>query len=90
MNKIYILFPTVSTRIFLIKFKILFVLSGQTLMQGCIKFLTPTPGGGVIKSFGEEFQVVKMGRDFKGFWGKYHVEKRVRRSNIICSVTLRM
>ena len=39
-----------------------------TCMQGCIKFL-------IIKSYGEEFQVVKRGREFKGFWEEYHVEK---------------
>ena len=48
----------------------------QTLIQGCIKFLIPHPWGGeFIKSFGEEFQVVKRGREFKGFWEEYHVEK---------------
>ena len=41
-----------------------------------------------IKSFGEEFQVVKRGRE--GFWEEYHVEKRVRGSNIICFITLRL
>ena len=61
--------------------------------QGCIKFLIPHPctgGGGFIKSFGEEFQVVKRGREFKGFWGEFHVEKRVEGSSIIYSIILRL
>ena len=48
----------------------------------------PLGGGEFIKSFGEEFQVVKRGREFKGFWEEYHVEKRVRGNNIICSIVL--
>ena len=37
----------------------------------------PPPGGGgkFIKTFGEEFQVVKSGREFKGFLEEYHVLK---------------
>ena len=60
-------------------------------MLGCIEFLIPPgpEGGKFVKSFGEEFQVVKRGREFKGFWEEYHVEKRVRGSNIICSIILR-
>ena len=51
--------------------------------QGCIKFLTPSLGGKFIKSFWEEFQVVKRRREFNGFWEEYHVEKRVRGRNIM-------
>ena len=29
----------------------------------------------VIQFFAEEFQVVKRGREFKGFWEEYHVGK---------------
>ena len=59
--------------------------------QGCIKFLIPHPWGwgNFIKSYGEEFQAVKRGRESKGFWEEYHVEKKVRGSNIICSIILR-
>ena len=59
--------------------------------QGCIKFLIPDNWGEeFIKSFGlgEEFQVVKRGRENKGFWEEYHAEKRVRGSNIICSIII--
>ena len=42
------------------------------------------------KSFGEEFQVVKRGREFKGFLKEYHVEKKARGSNIICSMILKL
>ena len=42
-------------------------------------------GGEFIQSFGEEFKVVK-----NSFWVEYHVEKRLRRSNIICSIILRL
>ena len=33
---------------------------------------------------------MKRGRESKGFWVEYHVEKRVRGSNIICSIILRL
>ena len=46
--------------------------------------------GKFIKSCGEEFQVVKRGRESKGFWEEYHVKKRVRGTNIICLIILRL
>ena len=61
--------------------------------SGVYKVPYSTPWGGwgkFIKSFGEEFQFVKRGSDFKGFWGENYVEKRVRGSNIICSIILRL
>ena len=53
---------------------------------------SPPLGGGVvfIKSFGEKFQVVKRGRQFKGFWVEFHVEKRVRGRNFISSIIFRL
>ena len=65
---------------------LLFALS----LSGVYKVPHPTPGGGVIKSFGEESLVVERGREFKGFREEYHVEKRVRGSNIICSIMFRL
>ena len=45
---------------------------------------SPALGGGeFIKYFGEEFQVVKRGREFMGFWEEYHVEKSVSGSDDI-------
>ena len=63
-----------------------------TILQGCMKFLIPPTGGGVkfITSVGEEYQVVKRGNENHGLWGKSIVEKRLRGSNIICSIILRL
>ena len=33
---------------------------------------------------------MNRGRESKGFWEEYHVEKWVRGSNIICSIILRL
>ena len=33
---------------------------------------------------------MKRGREFNGFWEEYHMGKKVRGSNIICSIILRL
>ena len=52
------------------------------LIQWCIKY--------VIKSVGEEYQVVKWERDYHGFVEENNVEKRERGSNFIFPMTLRL
>ena len=42
--------------------------------QGCIKFLNGL-GGKFIKSVGEDYQVVKRGREYHGLWEESNVEK---------------
>ena len=45
--------------------------------KACIKFLISCPPvGKFIKFVGEEYQVVKRGRECPGFWEKYNVKKR--------------
>ena len=43
----------------------------------------PTWEGEFIKSVGEEYQIVKRGKEYHGCGKEYNVENRVRRSNII-------
>ena len=49
----------------------------QKLLQDWIKFLIPQPQlgeGEFIKSFGEEYQAVKRGREHHGFGEEYNVK----------------
>ena len=43
-----------------------------------------------IKSVGEEYQVVKGGREYPGYGEEYNVEKRERGSNMIFPLILRL
>ena len=54
-------------------------------MKGCIKFLVP-----FIKSVGEEYQVMKRGKEYYGCEKEYNVEKRERGINIIFPIMLRL
>ena len=47
-------------------------------------------GGGIIKSVGEEYHVVKRGREYHSFREEYNVEKRERGSNIIFPLIVRL
>ena len=60
------------------------VKSDLSSVPGCKKFRV------FIKSFREEFQVVKRGREFKDFGEDYHVGKSVSGTNIICSIISRL
>ena len=44
--------------------------------QGCIKFLIPHCwGGGLLKPAGEEYQVLKKGREYHGCGEEYNADK---------------
>ena len=47
-------------------------------------------GGEFIKSVGEEYQVVKRGRDYHVCWEESNKEKRENGSNIIFPMILRL
>ena len=51
-------------------------------------YIVPYPLGGVFKSVGEEYQVVKRGREYHGFGEEYNAEKSERGSNIIFPIIL--
>ena len=57
--------------------------------SGVYKVLIHPPWREFIKSVGEEFQVVKRGREYNGCWEEYNV-KRARGSNIIFPIILRL
>ena len=61
----------------------------QGTAQGCIKFLPPS-GGKFIKYVGEEYKVVKRGRECHVCGKEYNVEKRERGSNIVFPIILRL
>ena len=52
------------------------------------KFLIPPGGGGVNEYAGEEYQVVKRGREYQGCGEEYNVEIRI--SKIIFPIILRL
>ena len=45
----------------------------ETKTKGCIKFLTPGGGG---ESVGEEYQVVKRGREYHDCGDEYNLERQ--------------
>ena len=57
---------------------------------GFIKFLGGGGGGGYQKPVGEEYQVLKMGREYHGCWEEFNVEKSERGSNFIFPVIFRL
>ena len=61
-------------------------------IQGCIRSLSPLKGGvgKFIMSVGEEYHVVKRGREYHGCWEEYNKEKRERGSNMIFPLILRL
>ena len=61
--------------------------------QGCIKFPIPVlswKGGEFIKFVGEEYQVVKRGREYHGCGEEYNSKKREKGSIFIFSLILRL
>ena len=58
-------------------------------VQGCIKFLIPTPGEGkVYQTYSGEYEVLKEGREYHGCGEEYSVYKR--EAEIIFPIILRL
>ena len=64
--------------------------SSSKVSQGCIKFLIPGGGWEFIKYVGEEYQVVKRGKEYYYCGEEYNIEKRERGRNIIFPTILRL